>query len=220
VSFETPFVPASIGITGVFVFGLLVAEYRASDLGRWIAKPLASASFVVFAIGCGALHSAYGRTVLLALALSFFGDVLLIPKNMVVFRIGVASFLAAHIALAVAFVNVGVAAKSLFVSAIPIFAISGFVASRILPHVPKDLRGAVVAYVVVISAMLTCATSCALHVSFALIFVAALAFYISDLSVARDKFIAPGFINRAWGLPLYYAAQLALAWSVVGIANA
>jgi hypothetical protein len=36
-------------------------------------------------------------------------------------------------------------------------------------------------------------------------------FYVSDLAVARDRFIAPGFANAAWGLPLYYGGQLVLA---------
>jgi hypothetical protein len=42
---------------------------------------------------------------------------------------------------------------------------------------------------------------------------AAVLFYLSDLSVARDTFVAPGFVNRAWGLPLYYGAQLIFACS-------
>jgi len=42
----------------------------------------------------------------------------------------------------------------------------------------------------------------------------AVTFYVSDLSVARDRFLAPGFVNRLWGLPLYYGAQLLLAGSV------
>ena len=42
---------------------------------------------------------------------------------------------------------------------------------------------------------------------------AAVAFYLSDVSVARDRFVAPGFGNRIWGLPLYYAAQLLFALS-------
>ena len=46
------------------------------------------------------------------------------------------------------------------------------------------------------------------------ILVAALLFAASDIAVARDKFVAAAFINRAWGLPTYYAAQLMLAWSV------
>jgi uncharacterized membrane protein YhhN len=41
--------------------------------------------------------------------------------------------------------------------------------------------------------------------------VGALAFAASDVSVARDRFVRPEFVNRAWGLPLYYAAQLLLA---------
>jgi hypothetical protein len=41
-------------------------------------------------------------------------------------------------------------------------------------------------------------------------------FAISDLSVARDRFVARAFVNRLWGLPLYFAAQLILA-STVGL---
>ncbi len=44
----------------------------------------------------------------------------------------------------------------------------------------------------------------------------AVSFYVSDLSVARDRFLAPGFSNRIWGLPLYYGGQPLLAWSVAG----
>ena len=42
----------------------------------------------------------------------------------------------------------------------------------------------------------------------------AVLFFASDLGVARDKFVAPGFPNRAWGLPAYYAGQLLIAWSL------
>jgi uncharacterized membrane protein YhhN len=68
----------------------------------------------------------------------------------------------------------------------------------------------VIAYIAVISTMLAAAAGTRVP----LIAVGALAFYFSDLSVARDRFVAPGFINRAWGLPLYYGAQLLLGWSV------
>jgi uncharacterized membrane protein YhhN len=47
------------------------------------------------------------------------------------------------------------------------------------------------------------------------ILIGALAFFLSDLSVARNRFVAPGFVNRLWGLPLYYAAQLLLASSIL-----
>ena len=41
-------------------------------------------------------------------------------------------------------------------------------------------------------------------------------FYLSDLAVARHRFVAPGFVNRAWGLPTYYLAQLLIAYAVHG----
>jgi uncharacterized membrane protein YhhN len=40
-------------------------------------------------------------------------------------------------------------------------------------------------------------------------------FYLSDLAVARQRFVAPGFENKLIGLPLYYAGQLLLASAVV-----
>src|SRR5258706_119486 len=51
------------------------------------------------------------------------------------------------------------------------------------------------------------------------IWVGAGLFYLSDLCVARDRFVAPGFANGRVGLPLYYAAQLVLAHSV-GVSSA
>jgi uncharacterized membrane protein YhhN len=40
-------------------------------------------------------------------------------------------------------------------------------------------------------------------------------FYLSDFTVARDRFVpGAGFANRAIGLALYYAAQFLLAFSV------
>jgi hypothetical protein len=47
--------------------------------------------------------------------------------------------------------------------------------------------------------------------------VGAVAFAVSDLSVARERFVHKSFTNLVWGLPLYYAAQQTLAastWSL------
>jgi len=35
--------------------------------------------------------------------------------------------------------------------------------------------------------------------------------------VVRDRFVSTGFVNRLWGLPLYYAAQLIIAWSIKAV---
>ena len=47
--------------------------------------------------------------------------------------------------------------------------------------------------------------------------VGAAMFTASDIAVVRDRFISKGFVNRAWGLPLYYAAQLVIAWSIAAV---
>ena len=49
--------------------------------------------------------------------------------------------------------------------------------------------------------------------------IGALLFFASDLAVARDKFVAPGVINKLWGLPAYYGGQLLLAWAVIALAH-
>jgi uncharacterized membrane protein YhhN len=80
------------------------------------------------------------------------------------------------------------------------------------PHLPADMVIPVYAYMGVISAMLVAAAGAA-PASVAIPIGAAM-FYVSDLAVARDRFVVSGFANRVWGLPLYFAAQLVLASTV------
>jgi uncharacterized membrane protein YhhN len=47
-----------------------------------------------------------------------------------------------------------------------------------------------------------------------LILVGSYCFYISDLFVARNKFIKEQYRNRLLGLPLYYTGQFMLAFSI------
>jgi hypothetical protein len=47
-----------------------------------------------------------------------------------------------------------------------------------------------------------------------LAFCGALSFYVSDLFVARDRFVKKGAINRILGLPLYFGGQFLLAFSI------
>jgi uncharacterized membrane protein YhhN len=76
------------------------------------------------------------------------------------------------------------------------------------------MRGAVRAYVAVISVMVVAAVGTYALGGNRLIPIGAIGFYLSDLSVARDRFVAHELVNRVWGLPLYYAAQVTLAWSI------
>ncbi len=198
-------------LTFLAVAGLLVAEYAGSRPGIWVAKPLASSGFVAAAVSVHATGSTYGTIVLAALVLGWLGDVLLIPKSRGAFRAGILSFLLGHLAFACAFAARGLdpawSVGALIVLAVP----AALVLRWLGPHLPAEMKRAVSAYVVVIGLMVTAAAGTFGAAGGAAILAGAVGFSVSDLSVARDRFVAPGFVNRAWGLPLYYAAQIVLA---------
>jgi uncharacterized membrane protein YhhN len=203
-----------ISLTAVAVALLLVAESRKSRAGIWIFKPLASTGFVLAAIDAGALDSLYGRIILASLALCWLGDVLLIPKAQAIFRAGILSFLLGHVAFIVAFVARGLDPWWTLAAIGIVSAPSRVVIGWLRPHVPSDMSIPVYAYMAVISTMVACAAGTFGAAGRAAILAGALAFYLSDLSVARDRFVREEFRNRAWGLPLYYAAQLVIASTV------
>jgi len=197
------------------VVALLFFEYTGRSSGVWVAKPLASTAFVGAALAAGALHTAYGRAILAGLVLSWFGDVFLIPKGQPrIFLAGVLSFLAGHVAYACAFVLRGVDSGALLAASLVVTVIAIVVLRWLAANVPTDMKIAVPAYVLVISVMVVCSIASFASRGNAWIPVGAVGFYLSDLSVARDRFVVSAFVNRLWGLPLYYAAQVALAWSV------
>jgi uncharacterized membrane protein YhhN len=200
--------------TGLALAALLVSERRAWRLGVWVSKPLASCGFLAAALAAGATASPYGRVVLGALLLSWLGDVLLIRKGSGgLFRAGLVSFLLAHVAYAAAFSLRGLSVSGCLMGVL-LLALPAFLALRWLwPQVPAGMRGPVAAYVGVISLMVALAFGVD-DAARGTILGGALAFYASDLAVARERFVAKSFLNKAWGLPLYYGAQLVLAWSV------
>jgi uncharacterized membrane protein YhhN len=202
----------SIAITLAALGALLYSEWRGSRAGVWLAKPLASTGFLLAALAAGALSSAYGRTVLVALALGWLGDVLLIPKqSRRAFVAGLGSFLLGHLAYAVAFLVRGVDPEAAAVAALLVAVPSLAVGRWLWPFVPDRMRVPVAAYVGVISLMVVFALGVATFRAHTAIALGALAFYASDLAVARQRFVAESLANKLWGLPLYYGAQLLLA---------
>ena len=67
------------------------------------------------------------------------------------------------------------------------------------------------AYIVVITVMVAAAVGTGVHDPQPWIPFAAVAFFLSDLAVARERFVSSDFVNKLWGLPLYYGAQLVFA---------
>ncbi len=200
-------------VTVAGVIGFLIAEARDWRLGRWLTKPLASTGFVGAAIVAGAEHKPFGQWILGALVFSWLGDVLLIPHSTFLFGLG--AFLIGHLLFAAAFLQRGVSPNASAIAAIVAALLALPVGRWLLPHVDRKMRTPVIAYMTAISVMVSLAVGSHAHAAAPIALGGAIAFYLSDLSVARDRFVAPGFVNRLWGLPLYYAAQLAFAWSVL-----
>lgn len=213
----------AILLTLAALIALLAAEYDDYRLGILLSKPLASLGFLVAAVDAGALESdpassgRYGAWVLAGLVLSWFGDVLLIPADRpAIFQAGLASFLLAHLAYCVAFAGLGLEPRVTVAVAALLILPMGVVLRWLRPSLSEGMRIPVYAYVGVITGMVACAAGASAQTGRLLVILAASMFYVSDLAVARDRFVAPGFGNRLWGLPLYYGAQLLLARSIAG----
>jgi uncharacterized membrane protein YhhN len=72
----------------------------------------------------------------------------------------------------------------------------------------------VLGYILVISTMVALAVDTSLRAFSWPLLCGAVGFYLSDLSVALDRFVSPGFTHKAWGWPLYFGSQLLLAASL------
>ncbi len=207
---------AGVLVTAAGLSATLVAE-RADRRGlRFAAKPSASVGFLLVALGSGALETPYGVWILMGLALSLWGDVLLMFRDTARFRAGLAAFLLGHVAYIGAFAVAGVAAAWAGVAAAGAAVVAAAVLRWLLPHVDGGMRRPVLAYVTVISVMVALAAGTQGAGETALIAWGAALFYVSDLFVARERFVTPAFANRLMGLPLYYGGQVLLALSVAG----
>lgn len=195
---------------------LVVAELRKWRNRRAIFKIVASSAFVAVALQLDGTASSYGRLILAALTLSLIGDIFLLSKQSRLFMLGLASFLMSHIVFSIAFAHRPLSDSALAVGLAVMSCIGLIVLLWLWSHLRGPYRVAVTAYVVAIVAMCSLALAVCASSGNWLLAVGALAFAASDISVARDRFVSPGFVNRAWGLPLYYAAQIFLALSVGG----
>lgn len=176
-----------------------------------IFKPIASAGFLLAAFGHpDVFNSDYGIIVAIGLVFAAAGDVLLIPKdNGVFFKAGVISFLLGHVAYLMAFFVRGVdpvpAALALVALCAPALVVWNYLRRRI----ELRMKTAVFNYIAVITLMVALAIGAAFRDEPPtwLIPIAAFTFYLSDLTVARQRFVVKRLWHRIIGLPLYYAAQ-------------
>lgn len=218
----------AVALCGCAVLALLLSEYRDVQAGRWVAKPVASLAFVAAALFARttvhclshgsyticSVGSGFSSLIILALLLSFIGDVLLIPKSVAVFRAGIGAFALAHVVFIVAFLNRGINLQAALIAFVPLALIGFLIARSLIPRVEAGLKAPVIGYSVILTVMLSAAIGTYAKQHSTLLLSAAILFYLSDLTVAQDKFVREAFINRLFGLPMYYAAQLLFAATV------
>lgn len=203
----------------VFAAANVLAESKGSRVLILATKVAASSAFLllgvlIFAPDSAAGQTHYGFLVITALAFSWIGDLLLVSRSKSALISGIGSFLIAHLGYSAAFLFLPLNVWS-FAAALLIWGVVGALLLRWLwGHLDKHYRIAVAIY----SAAIVLMVSFAAATLSPMITVAACMFAVSDISVARDRFIDHSITNKAWGIPLYYFAQLLFAISI-GLPN-
>jgi uncharacterized membrane protein YhhN len=198
--------------------GLLYYAKQESQNGQLMTKPFLSLLFIAAAMLQPHQSMTYYHLVLAGLGLCLIGDVCLIFfANRKVFTAGLVAFLAGHILYVIAFFNVGSAGPLVWATLVVCLCLSAGVFVWLRPHL-GEMLGPVIAYIVIITAMVVAASSLTANTGIdmtarVLIFAGAVLFYVSDIFVARHRFVKKEFLNRAAGLPMYYAAQFMIAFS-------
>ncbi len=205
------------GFGAIAVGLLLYGEHRDNARLRWLAKPAASLAFLAFAVINGGLDSAYGQLITAGLFLCLIGDVALLPRAEKTFLAGMGAFALGHLAYVAAFLTIWGGFSGLAAGAgVAVIIAIGYVLRHFWPHLGA-FRIPVAAYCGIIAGMIVMSFATKAPSGGAPYWLAvggAVAFAVSDISVARDQFVRRDFFNKLWGLPLYYAAQLTLAASV------
>lgn len=198
------------------VAALLWARWRRDPRATLATKALASGLFLVIALAARAGDPAYALAVRVGLALCALGDLCLVGESRRALGAGIAAFGLGHVALCAAF-----APRARLDLALPLGAALALGAGAVLWRVRARLGA--LAPPATLYALAVSATA-ALGVGAwaaapdapgrALVGAGAALFFASDLAVARQRFATDAFVNRAVGVPLYYAATTLLALSI------
>jgi uncharacterized membrane protein YhhN len=178
-------------------------------------KAVASLGFVATALASGATSSAWGSVTLAALAVAAVGDVLLAFPGSRTLLAGLAVFALAHLAFTAAFVMRGVGSWPGIALAGAIAALAATAAWLWLrPHLDREWRGAVAIYLTAIVLMLSSGIASGVHTASPLLAAGVVLVAGSDAAVARHRFVRESFLNKLWGLPVYYLGMVLIALSL------
>ena len=194
----------ALGVLLAAVAGLLLAEFKGRAGARAVFKLSASSVFLWEGLARG-LHSApEGAWIFAGLVGCFVGDAALLSRAKLAFLSGLGAFLLGHLLFAVGFAMRGPAWTVCAASLVLLIPPAVLVHRWLMPHVEKSMRAPVLAYMTVITVMLALATGLATSTGAWALLVGAAMFYVSDLAVARDRFISQSEMNHLWGAPAYF----------------
>ena len=207
------FVPAIILLLAVLRF-----EKTENRFGLVPTKGLLSCLFVATAVVQASFPGAFSRLLIAGLIFCLGGDVFLALPQKRTFLFGLISFLVGHILYCVAFYLAAGTNTATWIGSGAVLLISIGVYGWLRPHL-GGMHGPVVVYIIVITVMVSGACSVLGDSRLSeegriMLFAGASVFYVSDVFVARDRFVTKGFMNRLFGLPLYYAGQFLIAFSL------
>jgi uncharacterized membrane protein YhhN len=202
----------------VLLFAVLYFEKAQNRLGLVPSKGCLSLLFILAALVQKEPLSPYSEFVVAGLVFCLAGDVFLALPQKKAFMVGLVSFLVGHVFYVIGFFSVAGFSGWTWVSLVLAAAISTLVYLWLRSHL-GEMKGPVIGYMVVITVMVCGASSVLGAPDFKLsgrvmAFAGALAFYFSDVFVARDRFVKNEFVNRLVGLPMYYAGQFLIAFSL------
>lgn len=195
---------------------LLVSELRLqkSALVHWkrlkiTSKSLASVGFVLLYFFNLGETNLFSNSVLIALILAFIGDLLLLrQESKHFFKLGILTFAAAHLAYIIAFSRLLMDIDPLLISSLISLFLGITVYCWLRRYLTAYFKWLVPVYLLLIGVMMTLGMAAGLSTDNYWLFCGSLGFAISDIFVARNRFINKQIINRLIGLPLYYAAQI------------
>lgn len=202
--------------------GMLVfAEYRSIARLRIASKLVASLAFVVLAVPA-IDGSSFARWMFVGLVLGAIGDVALLGRSTPAFLGGLVAFLFGHLAYVVGIAQIEPTARWLADAgwlAIPPSAVGLAILASLWSRL-GSLRVPVIVYVgaivtMVIAALATYRADALPTPQSGWLAAGAVVFFVSDIAVARDRFVGREFSNKLWGLPAYYTAQVLIAWSAI-----
>ena len=204
------FIPTPILASFCFfsVLYILIRQLHPFDLD-WIIKSIPI--FILIAFAAQRLTGATRGRMVLALAFSVTGDILLSLDGL--FILGLGAFLVAQLIYALHFATEFKASKRGVFWACSILIYMLISAIFILPNA-GDFKVAVVAYITAISAMAITAGFRG-EKNYLMVAIGALIFVSSDTLIAINKFVSPLELSGALIMSTYYLAQLMICVGVV-----